>query len=209
MGWSDVAVSLFLGSVCLGCDRPGKPWCAHCLQDLYTAVAPWQTTDDPVTIACSGYEGCVPAAIVGFKDRNVRSLGPVLGDVLAAGLELLPDAALIVPAPSSPAAVRRRGFDHTAQLAGFAAQRLGWRTRRLLRAGRRRDQAALSPSQRRRNLEGTMWVPRTGQEAVVVVDDVRTSGATLNECERALRVAGYVVLGNVVIASAHGRPGVR
>ena len=203
MGWSDVAVSLFLGSVCLGCERPGKPWCTECFDDLNTAVAPWQTADDPVTIACTPYAGCLPAAIVGFKDRNVRTLGPVLGDVLAAGLELLPEAAVIVPAPSSPVAVRRRGFDHTAELAQLAALRLGWPTRTLLRARRRRDQAGLSVGQRRRNLEGSMWVPRPGREAVIVVDDVRTSGATLTECVRALRAAGYVVLGNVVIASAH------
>lgn len=204
VGWSDVAMSLFLGSVCLGCELPGRPWCEQCRQELYTCAVPWQVDNDPVTVACTPYAGRAPAAIVGFKDRNVRALGPVLGDLLALGLQHLPDDGLIVPAPSSPATVRRRGFDHTAELARHAGQRLDRPTRSLLVSRRRKDQAGLSPQQRRRNLEGSMWVPHDGHEAVIVVDDVRTSGATLAECERALRHAGYEVLGNVVVASAHG-----
>jgi ComF family protein len=204
MDWYDVATSLLLGSTCLGCDRPGRPWCGECMQDLEESIAPWAVAHEPPTIACCHYTGLVPEAIVGFKDRNVRSLGPLLADMLALAVDHLGEAGTLVPAPSSPAAVRRRGFDHTAELARRAGQRLGLPHRNMLRARRRKDQTGLSSRQRRRNLEGSMWVPASGHEAVIVVDDIRTSGATLAECGRALQDAGYQVLGNVVVASAHG-----
>ena len=34
MGWSDVAAALLLGSACVGCDRPGRPWCEDCVAEL-------------------------------------------------------------------------------------------------------------------------------------------------------------------------------
>lgn len=204
MDWYDVATSLVLGSACLGCDRPGRPWCPECMQGLEASIEPWAVTQEPLTIASCHYTGLVPEAIVGFKDRNIRSLGPLLADMLALAVDHLGEAGTLVPAPSSPATVRHRGFDHTAELARRASQRLGLPHRNVLRARRRKDQTGLSSRQRQRNLEGSMWVPKAGHEAVIVVDDIRTSGATLAECGRALQDAGYRVLGNVVVASAHG-----
>lgn len=209
MTWKDVLASACLGCQCLGCGRPGMPWCPDCLQWLLDAPEPQALPGSGTTIACCRYTGCVPDAVVGFKDRNVRSLGPVLGDILALGVQQLDVEGLLVPAPSAPAAVRRRGFDHTAQLAVHAARRLGLPTRTLLKSRRRKDQAGLSPAARRRNLEGSMWVPLRSEEAVIIIDDVRTTGATLTECERALRAAGFEVVGKVVVASPQGQPAVR
>lgn len=201
MTWKDVLASVCLGSQCLGCGRAGLPWCQDCMRELTEAPDPVPVGGDPDTVSCCAYTGCIPEAIVGFKDRNVRSLGPVLGDIAALGVQYLDVDGLLVPAPSAPPAVRRRGFDHTAQLADHAGQRLGLPMRRMLRSRRRKDQAGLSQTARRRNLEGSMWVPFRGEEAVIIIDDVRTTGATLTECERALRAAGFDVVGKVVVAS--------
>ncbi len=174
-----------------------------------------QMTNPPVIVCCR-YEGRIPEAIVGFKDRGVRSLRPLLGHVLAAGLlhavesvatdrdEAGPEAmpATVVPAASSSSAVRRRGFDHMWQLARFAASVAGLPASRLLRAGARADQSSLSFAARRRNLAGSMRVRERGSGPVIVVDDVRTSGATLAECCRALSAGGYCVIAQVVIAGS-------
>lgn len=204
MTWFDVVAATLFGTSCVGCRKPGRPWCQACLHDLQAAVDPHLVAEQPPTVACLPYAMTVPEAIVGFKDRNIRTLGRVLGEILAAGLATLGDAGLVVPAPSSPAAVRRRGFDHTRQLAQVAAETAGLTVAELLSSRRRKDQAGLSSDARRRNLEGSMCALRTGSEAVIVIDDVRTSGATLRECARALRAGGYAVVGNVVVASAHG-----
>ncbi len=201
--WRDVLTSAIFGSQCLGCARPGRPWCGDCLAALQELPDPYLVPGDPDTVACCPYEGLIAEAIVGFKDRNVSVLGPVLADMIALGVLTLNAQAVLVPAPSAPAAVRRRGFDHTAVLAALAAERLGLRSRSVLKSRRRKDQAGLSTTARRRNLDNSMWVPFHDEEAVIVIDDVRTTGTTLAECERALRAAGFEVVGKVVVASAH------
>jgi predicted amidophosphoribosyltransferase len=163
--------------------------------------------DPPLIVACR-YEGCVPEAIVGYKDRGISSLRPLLGHVLAAGVleavDLLGPSPPItlVPAATSSAAVRRRGFDHMWDVARTASVATDLPALRLLRAGTRADQAGLSFAARRRNLRSTMRATRTGDGPVIVVDDVRTSGATLAECDRALTEGGYEVVAHVVIAGS-------
>lgn len=209
MAWVDVVAWMALGSLCVGCDAPGRPWCAQCQQDLQDAIDPQlvEGAAGPPVVACAVYAGGVAEAIVGYKDRGVIGLREPLSHVVAAGVLSLLDAVdasefVLVPAPSSPAAMRRRGFDHMRDLACLAGQTLGVPAVRLLRSGRRRDQAGLSTSARRANVAGSMRVRRDGSTPVVVVDDVRTSGATLAECERALTCAGHPVIGHVVVAAA-------
>jgi predicted amidophosphoribosyltransferase len=213
MDWVDALLALALGSACTGCDTPGRPWCAACTDRLAASVKPvWLDTDVP-TVSCLPYADNVPEAIVAFKDRGVRALAGQLADILAAGLLVVGEQTgavpVIVGVPSAPAAVRRRGFDHMAMLAAQAAGRLDLPCRKLLRSGRRADQAGLDFAQRRRNVDATVRVRSPGAGPVVVVDDVRTSGATLDECDRALRRGGYAPLAHVVIASAISGPDVR
>jgi predicted amidophosphoribosyltransferase len=169
-------------------------------------VRPDVVGEDPPLVVCCDYGGCVPGAVVGYKDRGVAGLAPLLGHVLAAGvLEALhlpgaDRAGFIVPAPSSPASVRRRGFDHMQRLARRASASTGVPSGPLLRSGRRADLAGMGFAARRRSVAGTMRA-RPGESTVILVDDVRTSGATLAECRRALHAAGHRVAAEVVIAS--------
>lgn len=206
MRWIDVAGALLLGSTCVGCDRPGRPWCPDCEEELQAHVDPVWLENEPALVGCCPYAGRVPAAIVGFKDFGVTSLRTTLGHIVAAGLQgLLSQTSarpVLVPVPSSPAAQRRRGFDHMWEVTAVAALTLELPAQRLLRSRRRRDQTGLTRAARRRNVAGSMRVVTPGSGPVVVVDDVRTSGATLAECRRVLVDSGYTVIGQVVIACA-------
>lgn len=206
--WWDAAASALLGSTCVGCETPGRPWCSECAAAFAESVDPVLAAVDPPLIVACRYDGCVPEAIVGYKDRGISSLRPLLGHVLAAGVleavELIgaSPTTTLVPAATSSAAVRRRGFDHMWELARTASAATDLPAGRLLRAGSRADQARLSFAARRRNVHSTMHVTRTGVGPVIVVDDVRTSGATLAECDRALTEGGYEVVAHVVIAGS-------
>lgn len=183
--------------------------CEQCRRDI--RPTPRVIVDDPVpVVACVGYRDPVPGLVTAHKDRGAGWLTEQLGAWLACGLAPVVEAAegrvVVVPVPSSSSAVRRRGADHAAALAVAAvrALRCGDRVavRRLLRRTRRvADQLDVSRLRRVDNQRDSMTaVP--GHGSVVVVDDVRTSGATLDEAHRALSKGGYTVLAEVVLADA-------
>jgi predicted amidophosphoribosyltransferase len=202
---------LVLPRICAGCAVPGAVLCPGCralLTRPQLAQPRRHPPGFPPTVAAGAYTGPVRPMVLAFKEHGRAELAAPLGTALAlataAVLSGLPDhrpgPVLLVPVPSSAAAVRRRGRDHVRELADAAAAELRAagvpaRTLRLLgRVGGRRirDSAGLDAAQRRANLAGRFRVlPLPAGlppgSRLVLVDDVVTSGATLTEAARALR----------------------
>jgi predicted amidophosphoribosyltransferase len=185
--------------------------CPRCLAAL--AGAPVRAVPSPAppglpaVWAAAGYDAPVRDLVVAHKERGRLGLSWLLAWALArAAAPLRPDVVAWVP--TRRAAVRARGYDHARRLAVRVARLLGVPAVPLLSAGRAlADQAALSAEQRRRNLGGAFRCdPRAAASVagrrVVVVDDVMTTGATLAEAARALRVAGVDVAGAAVVAAS-------
>jgi predicted amidophosphoribosyltransferase len=152
------------------------------------------------------------------KEHQVLTLTPVLAGRLAVAVEhllsagpRLPPAAsvVLVPVPSSPAAVRARGLDATWAMARGAARRcrpsgvVG--AERLLTLARRiQDQAGLGAAERRENLRESLRAAGRGLGpgcVALIVDDVVTTGSSLTEARRALRAARIPVLGAATVAA--------
>ena len=149
-------------------------------------------------------------------------LTALLGDRLAAAVEELllaravpeDEPVVLVPMPSATAAVRARGFDATGALARRAARSLAprrpVRSAALLaqRAGLA-DQSGLDAAGRAANLRGglrlrrgpTPFGVRPDGPALIVVDDLVTTGASLTEATVRLGEAGYEVLGAATVAA--------
>jgi ComF family protein len=141
------------------------------------------------------YEGALREIVHALKYRGHQSLGAPLGALMkTAGSALLAQADAVVPVPLHPWRQWRRGFNQADEL----AQALG---RPVWRPLRRRSlgvpQAKLSGEQRRTNVRTAYGVSRARAGAiskrpkyVVLIDDVMTTGATLDACSRALREGG-------------------
>lgn len=204
----DPLADLLLGACCPGCGAPGPGVCPNCLAAV--APAPRVIADGPPpVVACLPYRAPLTTLITAHKDRGAGWLGPLLGSWMAGGLSAVVAAAetptLLVPVPSSPASVRRRGADHARDLLRAAARACGVAdeaVQSLLRRTRRvHDQAEVAHGGRVANQQGSM-VALPGTGPVVVVDDIRTTGASLDEAVRALETAGYRVLAALVLADA-------
>lgn len=99
----------------------------------------------------------------------------------------------IVPVPLHKRRRRRRGYNQSALLAEALSARTGVPVREdLLRRIRyTKTQTALNAKRRMRNLRGAFEAsPEAKGMRLLLIDDVRTTGATLSECARALRAAG-------------------
>ena len=157
---------------------------------------------DRVTAAFA-YQWPLAALIHHYKYGGNLVLARPFAQALAAQIH---DAAdLIIPMPLAPRRLRERGFNQALEIARFVSQLTGIAI--TADACRRvRDsapQAALPWSERRSNIRGAFVCDADLQgKRIAVIDDVLTTGATLNELARNLRQAGATQIQGWVVARA-------
>ncbi|WP_445680661.1 ComF family protein [Radicibacter daui] len=141
-----------------------------------------------------------------FADRT--ALADLFGRWLqAAGAEMLADADLLVPVPLHRWRLLWRRYNQSALVATALSRRSGVQLLpdALLRPRRTRPQPGLTRAARRRNVRGAFAINerhrlRLAGCRIVLVDDVLTSGATLEECARVLLAAGAVEVRALTVA---------
>jgi len=228
-----------LPTTCGGCGAPGLTWCATCEDEVSRSAYPGGPRQVrprpcpegyPPTWAVTPYGGAVRSALVAFKDGDRRDLRTVLAPMLSGAMASALGAdhhlssvlaagrgpVIVVPVPSSPSAVRRRGdapleLLASAALGQTARCQIDLRLWPVLRLRRRvADQAGLSHRQRATNVEHAMQVRARWQVSVhgatcLLVDDVLTTGATLTEAARALRAGGAGHIAAATVAATQRR----
>lgn len=209
----DGIVAVAFAPACAACrrvlDTPLEgPVCAACWNGVQPVVHADTLAPDPIAAwqAAGEYEGSLREIIHAFKYDGRRSLArPLAALIRERGAAVLDRADFIVPVPLHPWRRLRRGFNQADDLArhlGVPVCPALWRTRATA------PQAPLDPSQRRRNVRAAFRLSplvrtsRLERAHVVLVDDVRTTGATLEACARVLKDAGARELSALTVARA-------
>lgn len=184
---------------CTGCDLPwvgAGAFCASCTGLVERASNRGAVFE---------YGGPVADAIQRLKYEGRSELGSVLGGMLADEAQRSARAIdAVVPVPLHWRRRRSRGYDQAALLAKPVAKRL--RVPLLLRGLRRvrntPSQVELPHRERQQNIAGAFTAGRLAASArVLLIDDVRTTGATLREASEALKSAGVAEVQTLVLAT--------
>jgi predicted amidophosphoribosyltransferase len=196
--WEPAWLRAVLPSVCPVCDRRGPAPCRAC----WSALRPAPPAPPPAGVdVCRSllvYEGAGRELVARLKYRNARSalawLAAGMAALVARTLGLRPPPLLATWAPTSVERRRQRGFDQAELLARAVARELGIPCVPLLERGPGPPQTGRTGSARR---HGPGFAPHRRapppgrvRTAVLVVDDVLTTGATLAAAARTLRTLG-------------------
>lgn len=211
---SDLA-DLVFSRACRGCEHLGPVLCAACWDaaaDLH--VHRTRVDDLPAVHVATRYDALAKDCMIALKEHGVLAMARPLGAWLALAIAACGPAPMdLVMIPPHRTSLGARGVDTLDLIARQATTFLSGHgidiriMPLLLRTVDRGRHVGRGASERQRAVDGSMRardIARRGSDrAVVVVDDVVTTGATVHEAVRALRVAGVHVH---AVAAVSGTP---
>ena len=210
---------------CLGCGREGSLLCPSCCQSLPRIKQPFcQCCGTPLSegnrcptcishpLAINGirsmflFGGAVRLAIHQFKYRHLKAMAAPLGQLLADYWRSYPlPGEALVPVPLHPKRLRERGYNQASLLAREMGKLTGLPAVEgsLLRIRDTVTQArTASAAERRSNVRDAFACQQELHgEKILLIDDVCTTGATLDACAMALRAAGAGSVWGLTVAS--------
>ena len=205
---TDAAMAMVFAPACASCaavlESPlSGPVCDACWRAVGPFPLPWRGEAFGDAMSAAPYDGSLRDIIHAWKFERRQGLArPLAALVHERCAPVLHDAEVAVPVPMTPWRRWHRGFNQADDL----ARRLGVPVARPLARWRPRPaQASLHSDARRRNLLDSVFVLPHRRAAVrgrviVLVDDVVTTGATLEACAVALREAGAKDVRAVTVA---------
>lgn len=214
------AVDVVFPARCAGCGHRGVWICDECLPKLAKLEPPWcARCGIPLNARCrcdhlsasiamsrsaSLYGGWMRRAIHLLKYESEPARAESLARFLTEPAGGFPSFDMLVPTPLHRSRQRRRGYNQAELLATFLSQDIDQPVIDcLVRTKSTPQQVGLDAEARRRNVSGAFSVEdpaRVGGKRILLIDDVMTTGSTLNACADALVAAGAAWVGVLTLA---------
>jgi ComF family protein len=215
-------LDLLFPPLCIQCRKPGSRFCGPCAADI-----DWIDSDrcrfcglplrgasihaciDPATLqfirSAAVFAGPVRRALHALKYDSDRGLAAQLVDLCAPHWTVAVEAYdRMIPVPLGRRRERDRGYNQSRLLADAISRRSGVpvETGALVRIRETKSQVGMSQGERRENVAGAFSAAGVEGKSILLVDDVCTTGATLQSCADALARAGAGRVGAITLARA-------
>jgi len=218
--WINKLKSFLLNTIyplkCFGCEKPGILICSQCSQKLISlSNGPiYQQTPyfKKIIIALDYKNHLVKKIIKTFKyPPYIKSLKKNLSFALITAIKKFPNDIsylkknnfVLIPIPLSKLKLAQRGFNQSELISTELSQKLSLKHRPQLlkKIKNTKSQTNLSTEQRKKNIHGVFSVKNNNCPLnIILVDDIYTTGATLQESSRILRQAGAKEIWAFVLA---------
>ncbi|MBU1092287.1 hypothetical protein KJ836_01260 [Patescibacteria group bacterium] len=213
---------------CLSCNQFGRWVCENCWEKIELIKTPicyrcYQLSEGfklcPTcrkqqalnrVIVCAHWQASLKKIVYGLKYRRVRVVVNLLGGLLNQAISQLSvdRDVVVVPVPLHYSRYWHRGFNQAENLARVVAEQNHWPiASALVRVKPTLPQFGLNKMTRKHNLAGAFLIrqgskPLIVGKTVIIIDDIITTGATLNECAKILRQSGAKEVWGLVLARA-------
>lgn len=209
---------------CCGCGQSGDLLCSCCKNDILdegflqcvfcnNIVANSSLcsahTLPYVDVWCVGWrEGTLASVIDSYKFKGQRGAAKPLAELLASLLPELPTDTVIVPIATTPKNIRIRGYDHMRLIARQLSRLRGWSAKDVLVRQNNITQHFTKSAKVRREQAKTFFKTRQPLDAetpYLLIDDIYTTGSTIEAAAQCLREAGAEKVYVAVLSRQRGR----
>jgi len=217
----DFLLSVIAPHVCLGCGREGSLWCPACRAGAplaadrcfrchalsvsgRTCVACRRSSGLHSVQAATRYENIPKQLVWKLKFGRAQAASRDVASVMASRLTV-PAGALMTHIPTSTSHVRRRGYDQASVIAREFSRQTGAQHQTLLMRLGQAEQHTATRVRRLTQLHGAFVPLRTNEiygRHIILIDDVITTGATLDAAAKALKSVGAKRVSALVFAQA-------
>lgn len=214
----DRILSLLAPHSCCGCGNLGSILCDNCINDIISerfeqcllCLSP--TANDNLCKTCRATSVLDAAWCVGIRETSLKSLldsykfssarqaGVIAARLLDQTVPILLDDVCVVPVPTASSHVRSRGFDHTHIIAKRFAKRRHLPCSQVLERNDSSTQHFKTREQRIQSASAGLGVRSKVPASVLLIDDIYTTGATMQACAQKLRESGVKTLYVAIIA---------
>lgn len=207
---TQLGIKLLWPEFCCCCNKRGSLLCDDCYERLNFLTLPVQLKLEEIyldkVVAALQYDHRSKKLITTLKYGSVIEVGRVLGELLYFSTNI-PKAEIITAVPLHPTKKRSRGFNQAEEIAKTLAAQMNLPYKRLLkRTVDTPSQAGRQSRKQRLTALTTAFAPTAAKtkvsgKSILIIDDVVTTGTTLNECAKVLKKSDVYKVYGLAVAS--------